>query len=135
MRPESNLRMLEELARILGEADPAKLEAFAAFLRKTEEKGKDLALDLWAVNDELMNAGIDPSRFESMGAAVRAAIGNRGAEEDRLYKTARVLLDYYYHAGPDEFRSRFGSLDILEPCKQIIKEGEGNPHPWGEDEE
>jgi hypothetical protein len=50
--------------------------------------------------------------------------------EDRLYKTARTLVDFYYQAGPDEFRSRFGSLDILDPAVKIIKEGEGNPHPW-----
>jgi hypothetical protein len=171
----SNIKLLEEVASTLGDYDIKRLEAFAEFLRK-HDKSRVLELDLWAVNDELVKAGIEPHKFPSMAAAVRAAIGKiktiraisrklsqakraistlqdyhmldkyidelemvveegesseaKTDKEDRLYKTARALLDYYDQAGPDLFRSRFGFLNILEPCKQIIQEGEGNPHPW-----
>jgi hypothetical protein len=50
--------------------------------------------------------------------------------EDRLYKTARTLLDLYSQHGPDKFEARFGTLKILDVCWQIVAEGEGNPHPW-----
>jgi hypothetical protein len=50
--------------------------------------------------------------------------------EDRLYKTARTMLDLYDRHGPEQFKRRFGTLNILDACWQIIGEGEGNPHPW-----
>lgn len=50
--------------------------------------------------------------------------------EDRLFKTADSLMRFYAERGAKVFRARFGSLDILGPCQQIIEEGEGNPHPW-----
>jgi hypothetical protein len=52
--------------------------------------------------------------------------------EDRLYKTARTMLDLYDQHGPEQFKRRFGTLNILDVCWQIIGEGEGNPHPWPE---
>lgn len=53
-------------------------------------------------------------------------------EEDRLYKTARAMLDMYDEYGPVKFRARFFTLDTLDVCRQIVAEGEGNPHPWPE---
>lgn len=51
-------------------------------------------------------------------------------EKDTLFKTADSMMRYYAEAGAQAFRSRFGSLDVLEVCRKIIQEGEGNPHPW-----
>lgn len=53
-------------------------------------------------------------------------------EQDRLYQTAQTLTDLYDQHGPEQFKKRFGSLDILDACRQVITEGEGNPHPWPE---
>ena len=51
--------------------------------------------------------------------------------EDRLYKTAQTLLNLYNKFGPNKFRERFGDIDqVLFVCRQIVTEGEGNPHPW-----
>lgn len=52
------------------------------------------------------------------------------AEYDRLYKTAQALLELYDLHGPEQFRMRFASLGVLDVCRQIVAEGEGNPHPW-----
>lgn len=53
-----------------------------------------------------------------------------GEEDDRLYKTAKALLTYCDQNGEFAFRLRHGSLNVLEVCRKIIAEGEGNPHPW-----
>lgn len=72
------------------------------------------------------------SLFEAIGRleqALRALPEGEGSE-DLLFKTAHYLMTFYAVTGAKVFRARFGSLDILGPCHQIIKEGEGNPHPW-----
>lgn len=61
-----------------------------------------------------------------------AKLSTDGAGEDRLFITARTLLDFYDEHGPDKFGVRFHTLNILDACRQIIGEGEGNPHPWPE---
>ena len=83
-------------------------------------------------------AGLDNEDAEELLTALfsMCAISSEpggGGEEDRLFKTADALMDYYANAGASAFRSRFGSLDILDACRQIIREGEGNPHPWPEE--
>jgi hypothetical protein len=61
---------------------------------------------------------------------IRRKLADGAGEEDRLYKAAKAMLDYFDERGPQEFVSRFGTLDILEVCRQIVQEGEGQPHPW-----
>jgi hypothetical protein len=88
---------------------------------------------LWDVHKALTRHGFYPNKYKTYSEAIDA-LAERSREgegsEDKLYKTARALLDYYRLTGPSEFRSRFGSLDILEPARKIVEEGEGNPHPW-----
>jgi hypothetical protein len=65
-----------------------------------------------------------------LAKVIRRKLADGAGEEDRLYKTARALLDYFDERGPKEFATRFGSLDVLDVCRQIVQEGEGEPHPW-----
>ena len=50
--------------------------------------------------------------------------------QDHLYKTALTLLKHYDEQGPIAFYARVGGVAILDVCRKIIAEGEGNPHPW-----
>ena len=49
---------------------------------------------------------------------------------DVLFNAAVQLLYYRDKYGSQEFKKLFGSLDVLDVCRQILSEGEGNPHPW-----
>lgn len=39
--------------------------------------------------------------------------GEGSQPEDKLYKTARALLDYYDQVGPRAFQSRYGALEVF----------------------
>lgn len=53
------------------------------------------------------------------------------AVEDLLYKTAKAILDYRDSTEQPVSWMMF-SYDELQVCRQIVAEGEGNPHPWPE---
>jgi hypothetical protein len=50
--------------------------------------------------------------------------------DDPLYETAQALLALHDEYGSVEFVRRFGTMDIVDVCRQIVAEGEGNVHPW-----
>jgi len=59
----------------------------------------------------------------------RSKVGEES--QDRLYQAAKWMLEYYEENGEEAFRRRHGSSpDVLDVCRNIISEGEGNPHPW-----
>lgn len=53
-----------------------------------------------------------------------------GGGEDHLFQTSKAILAYYDQHGPEKTRLLFGSLAILDVCRNILAEGEGRPHPW-----
>jgi len=58
----------------------------------------------------------------------RSKVGEES--QDRLYQAAKWMLKYYEENGEEAFRRRHGSPEVLDVCRKIISEGEGNPHPW-----
>lgn len=89
------------------------------------EKWKRISKEGDGPTDRLI--GIDRCRAD-LEQALQAE--REDIKEDRLYKTAETLLQYYERNGAQKFRLYFHSLDILDVCRRIIREGEGNPHPW-----
>jgi hypothetical protein len=74
-----------------------------------------------------------PLRLRLLSKVKRAIVARLEEGEgsaDNLYKTAFYMVKYYNEVGGSRFRARFGSLKVLDVCKKIIEEGEGNPHPW-----
>jgi hypothetical protein len=129
---------LEELARI-HELERAIEEEERSSQVSTGKLWPDLSIgDLEKIIDDsaklIGDYGIIGFTPQGLPKAIEALalLKKREGEgsEDRLYKTARALQDYCDLMGEEAFRSRFGSLDILEPCRKIVEEGEGNPHPW-----
>lgn len=72
------------------------------------------------------------SLFEAIGRLEQAlgALPEGEGSEDRLYKQARYIVDYFEKEGETAFRRLYGSLDILDPARKVLSEGEGSPHPW-----
>lgn len=74
------------------------------------------------------------ARIHNIEIALNEAEREDEKSEDTLFKTADSLMRYYAEEGSKAFVARFGSLEILEACRKIIREGEGNPHPWESEE-
>lgn len=128
-----NLQALAEAAKDLPDEELRKIESFARYL-KTKKENPRLetagAIIHWLASLRDSRDGMVAFPPRSLLDLADKWLAEGEGTEDTLFKTADALMRYYAEKGSKEFRSRFGSLDILEVCRKIIKEGEGNPHPW-----
>lgn len=127
---QDNYRMEEEEAGEVAQTVISLCEISGTPTPKYSEE-KNLLRDLGDLisrrkGDTIFEDWVFPPAVELRNALEQAI----DEPEDLLFKTADSLMRYYAEKGAEEFSSRFGSLDIIEVCRKVIREGEGSPHPW-----